>query len=171
MRTLFTLFDSYEEAKEAIQSLLEANFDEKAMNVIVREEIAKKKMEVNLHAVDVKKSDEVDGVTVEGMAQLLGGEQPVELPGVGAVLAAGELATNAARTASASAAADVGLKAALQELDVPRDVAERYRQGINEGGVLLWVRTEDERAPAAASALQKESDVEVNDYSGNAPIR
>lgn len=170
MKSIFALYDNYADADQAVNALLEEGFDEDQMNVLVREQIAKKNLDVGLHRVDVQKSDEVGRQTVRGLPALLGGEQPVPVPDIGGVLAAGDLATNTAQAASASWAPDTGLQKALMELSVPEDVAAAYRDGINEGGLLLWVRTADDQAPAAANALEMNNGKRVSDYSGNAPL-
>ena len=171
MKSIFASFASYEDAEQGVGALVEAGFDDESMNVIVREQMAKRRLDVNLHEVDVKKSDDVGDVAVQGLTQLLGGQQPVPLPGVGAVLAAGKTATNVAQSASASGAADEGLKEALVALNVPPEIAGDYRKTVDDGGVLFWIRVEDERAGAAANILRAENGRQVADYAGNAPIR
>lgn len=169
-KTIFALFDDYADAEAALDNLLEHDFTEDEMNVLVREQLAKERMDVNLHAVDVKKSGEVGDVTVRGLPRLLGGEQPVHLPGVGNVLAAGELATLMARSASSTAAADQGLKQALVEMNVPEDRARDFREALEKGSVLFWMRADEEQAPAAANVLRKKNGKHVADYAGNEPL-
>ena len=169
-KTIFALFDSYSDAKAALDSLVEHDFSEDEMNVLVREQLAKEQMEVDLHEVDIQKSDEVGEVTIRGLPRLLGGQQPVHLPGVGDVLAAGNVATVMARTASSTGTADVGLKQALVEMNVPEDLATTFREALAEGGVLFWIRTGEEKAPAAAGVLREENGRHVADYAGKQPL-
>src|SRR5690606_30761255 len=119
------------------------------------------------HAVDVQKSEELGGKTVHGLAALFGGEQPVHVGGSGDLLAGGELATLLATRASATNNGGDALQEALEEFGVPRDTATDFREGIVDGGVLLWVRTQDERATAAASALRAQNGQGVGAYSGS----
>ena len=171
MKSIFAQFDNYEDAQKAVDALVEEGFDEASMNAIVREQMAKRRLDVNLHEVDVMKSDAVGADTARGLTRLLGGQQPVPLPGVGEVLAGGNLATNVAQAASASGATDVGLKEALAKMGVPEETAESYRAAVEGGGVLFWIRVEDERAAEAANLLRAENGRQVSDYAGNAPIR
>lgn len=165
MKTIFALFQSYADAEEAVNGLLEENFDEEQMNVIVREDTAKENLNIDLHAADVRKTDEVGEQTIHGLQQLLGGEQPVHVPDIGPVLAAGELATILSKGASASWAPDQALTAVLEGFGVPGDAAEAYREGINQGGVLIWVRVEDDEAAAAAGALREQNGQHVGAHS------
>lgn len=169
-KTIFALFDNYPDAKAALDNLLDHDFAEDEMNVLVREQLAKDQMKVGLHEVDVKKSDEVGDISVRGLPRLLGGQQPVHLPGVGNVLAAGNLATVMARSASSTGAEAEGLKQALKEMDVPENLAVTFRESLEEGGVLFWMRTDEEKAPEAASVLRKENGQHVADYAGNEPL-
>ena len=50
-------------------------------------------------------------------------------------------------------------------------VADAYHAGINEGGLLFWLRTDDDRAASAANHLRAEAGRHVADYAGNAPLR
>lgn len=58
-------------------------------------------------------------------------------------------------TQAASTGTDAGpLPSALQEFGVPRDLASDFHAGIVDGGVLVWVRVDDEQASAAADVLR-----------------
>ena len=94
-------------------------------------------------------------------------EQPVHVRGSGDLLAAGELATLLATRASATNNGDDPLQEALEEFGVPRNTATDYRAGIVDGGVLVWVRTQDARTGAAASALRAQNGKGVGAYPGS----
>lgn len=164
MKTIFALFDGYSGAREAVDALLENDFDEEEMNALAMESTVKENMDVDLQEVNVQKTDEVGEQTVHGLAQLFGGEQPVHVGGSGELLAGGELATILV-TQAASTGTDAGpLRSTLREFGVPQDVAQAYQAAIVDGGVLLWVRVEDERASAAASALREANGQQVGAY-------
>lgn len=164
MKTIFALFGSYDAAHGAVESLLEREFGESEMNAIALAPTVKENMDVDLHAVDVQKSEEVGGKTAQGLAALFGGEQPVHVGEMGDLLAAGELATLMTTRAAATNNGGPPMQEALEEFGVPQDVASEYARGIVEGGVLLWVRTADERAAAAASVLREQKGRGVGVY-------
>ncbi|MDX1663304.1 MAG: hypothetical protein R3272_05890 [Candidatus Promineifilaceae bacterium] len=175
MKSIFALFEDFDNAQQAVQALLQDGFEEEHMNVIVRAGVGKDWLRDNLehadlHRVDIRKSEEVGHKSARGLVALLGGEQGVPLPGIGDVLAGGELATQIAQNASATWAPEKGFKDILGELNVPDGVADAYHAGINEGGVLFWIRTADDRAAAAANHLRAEAGKHVADYAGNAPL-
>lgn len=164
MKTIFSLFEDYTNAEEAVDALLEEGLDIESLNVIVREEVAKENLDVDLRLVNVQKTDAVGQQTVRGLTQLLGGEQPVHVPDTGDVLAGGELATFVTKEAASSYAPGVALREALRDLGVPKDAAGAYQEGVEGSGVLLWVRSSDERAPAASTILETGNGKLVADY-------
>ena len=52
MKTIFALFESYDEAKAAVAELIDRHFDEGEMNVIVREPAAQAGPEADVRATD-----------------------------------------------------------------------------------------------------------------------
>lgn len=165
MKTIFAMFENYEDAKAAVDELLGREFDEREMNAIVLEEIAKDYMEVNLERVHVKVTEKVGEKTAVGLDHLLGTQQPVEIPGVGEVYATGELATVLSKTAAAPGAVAGSLKAALIDFGVREEVAKAYTVGIKDGGLLFWIRTSDERAPETINVLRDHEGAYVADHS------
>ena len=133
--------------------MLAQDFDADEMNVIVLEEVAKGNIDTDWKKLNVAVTDEVGEQTVQGLTRLLGGEQAIKLANMEDIYAAGELATVLARTASAQSAEGVGLKASLVDFNVPEGVAQVYRDGVEAGGVLFWLRTDDRRGAEATQIL------------------
>lgn len=154
MKTVFALFDEFSKASGAITQLQEHDFALDDMNALVLENVAKTQMETNLAKINVNVTDEVGSASdeLEGLARLVGGEQPVSVPEVGNVYAAGDLAT--ILTKSFSGPDSTNLQEALREFGVPDDAAAAYAKGINEGSVLLWVRSDDEKASNASNVFR-----------------
>jgi hypothetical protein len=165
MRTIFALFEGYREARSAVEELLERKFDERDMNVIVQELTAKGSMDVNFKTANVDKTRRLGGEAVQGLDQLLSGRQPLTMPDVGAVYAAGQMASvMTGEEKKAKRTRKGGLKEALMAFDVPDEIAEFYKNGVLDGGVLLWVRTDDVRAAEAAGVLSDKKGEEVANY-------
>lgn len=168
MKTIFGLFEQVAQAQTAVDALLADGFTEEEMNAIALEPTVKENIDIDLHRVDVQKSPEHGGVTVQGLAYLFGGEQPVHVGGTGHLLAGGELATLMA-TRAAAAAGNGGdpLQEALEEFGVPHNLAGAFQSGIAGGGVLLWLRTADDQAGAAANILRQQHAQGVGSYAGS----
>lgn len=164
MRTIFALFEGYAEAREAVETLRERGLDVDEMNAIISAEVARSGMDVNLRTADVRASEELGERTLHGLDRLLATEQPVPLPPVGDVLAAGELANFVVAAAGRSGAAEGGFTAALIDFGVPGDAAEAYQRGVADGGLLFWMRTEDERAGEVREVVQEQGASRVGAY-------
>ncbi|WP_119069455.1 hypothetical protein [Aggregatilinea lenta] len=129
MKTIFALFDTYEDAKAAVEGLLERDFTPDQINVVLQAPVAKTGQESG------DGSATLDRLTRE--------EQPVLLSGSGPVIAAGDLATMLVKSAAAPGTG--GLTDALQDLAIPETVAEAFASGVEEGKVLFCVKTDDDR--------------------------
>jgi hypothetical protein len=164
MKSIFGMFERYEDARATIDTLLDQGFEQDAVNVIVLEEIADDLMQVNQSQIDVKVTDEVGEKTAQGLDPLLGVQHPIDIPRVGQVYAAGELATVLAKTAAAPGAVDDGLEAALVDFGVSEATAQAYSAGVKQGGVLLWIRSDEAHASTAVETLRSQHGMWVTDY-------
>lgn len=154
MKTVFALFDDFGKADGAITQLQEHDFALDDMNALVMENVAQAQMETSSAKVNINVTDKVGASEDElhGLARLVGGEQPVSVPEVGNVYAAGELAT--ILTKSFSGPDSTSLPEAFREFGVPADAAASYTKGINDGNVLVWIRSEDEKAASASNVFR-----------------
>lgn len=163
MKSVFALFPNYEDCQAAFEALLNEGFDRQELNVIVDEAVAKTHIDVDLSEVDVKASAEVGG-RAEGLDTWLGKEQPVVVPPLDEVYAAGEMATILAKTAAAPDGG--GLRNTLANFNVSDPAAKAFAEALVEGALLFWVRTEDPRASGAAKILRKHNGLHVRNYGG-----
>ncbi len=161
MRTIFALFEGYREAKSAVEDLLEQGFDPREMNVVVQELTARGNMDVDVRTADVQKAQKTAQDAPQGIDRMIAGTQPLTVSDVGAVYAAGEMARNVVNAAHREKPPATGLKQALVAFDVPEELAEFYRDGVLEEGVLFFMRTEDRRAAEAANILAETKGKEV----------
>lgn len=161
MQSVFSLFEMYEDCEGAVDELIEQGFDEVEFNVIVDEEVAKTHLDVDLGRVDVKATDEL-GQEAKGLDILLGVEQPVVLPGLDDVYAAGDVATVLAKTAASPDTG--GLEGALVEFGVSQRIASVYVEAIEDGGLLFWLRTSDDRSSEADEILREYNGLHVTSY-------
>lgn len=154
MKTYFGLIKDYYQGDAAVEALLQRGFEQDQINVVLLEHVAKNSMEAGLNSIKVDKSEEHGQPGMHGLDDLLGGEQAVTIPDVGRVYAAGQLANLLTNIAAMPGVADGGLKAALLEFNLSPDAAEFFMEGVRDGGLLFFIRTEDERAREAAEILR-----------------
>lgn len=136
MKTIVALFESPDEAEAAVAELIDRDFDEGEMNLIVREPLTRA-------GVDAK-------VRETNKAGLPG--RSVIMPDMGAVCVAGKIAAATAGGVVPEMAAH-DLRDILAGLGVPKELAEFYRDGVQGGGLLFWVRADNRRAVEATDIL------------------
>jgi hypothetical protein len=107
---------------------------------------------------------DVDEMNALISAEVARGGMDVNLPPVGDGLAAGELANFVVAAAGRSGAAEGGFTAALIDFGVPGHAAEAYQRGVADGGLLFWMRTEDERAGEVREVVQEQGASRVGAY-------
>lgn len=165
MQVIYALFDRYTDARAAVEELLDEGYEEREMNALVQAEVAKEYMELDLERVDVKVTDAVGERTAHGFDPFLAAQTPVSIPGLGKVYAAGDLATVLVKTAATHGAGSEGLRTALQDA-VPADAARVFAEGVSQGGVLFWIRTDEEQGAVVAQTLRRHHGKQVGDYVG-----
>jgi hypothetical protein len=163
MKSVFALFENYVDCREAVDDLLHADFDDEEINVIVDAEVAKTYMDVNLERAAIEATDEI-GEEATGLDIILGAERPLEVPPLGNIYAAGEIATV---LVNAAAAPDTtGVENMMEEFGVPSSASGTYVETIATGGVVFWIRTEDDRASQAREILRAHNGLEIVSYGG-----
>jgi hypothetical protein len=155
VKTVFALFDDYQNARQAVDALVQKGLDEEEMNALVQAAVAKDALDVGPHEVHVKKTDEIGEKELHGLDAILGGHRPVRLPDVEMVYAAGEIATIMANAAAAPGTSEGQIDELLVEFGLSPQQAGIYGDGIKGGGVLFWVRVEDEQTPEASETLRQ----------------
>ena len=160
-KTVIGLFDRMEEARHVVQALIDHGFP--------RDDISLVSCRNDEGAYITERGDEQTrgavigagaGAALGGLGGLLVGLGALAIPGVGPIIAAGPLLTALAGVGIGAAAG--GLIGALTDLGVPEEEAHAYAEGVRQGGVLLAVDTDDERADRAAEIMERAGAVDVD---------
>ena len=155
MRTVSRLFDSYEQARQAVTDLKSAGIPESDISIVAN----------NVDKSHDSDGDGVDdraegagtgagvGATLGGAAGLLTGLGILAIPGVGPVVAAGWLASTALGALAGGAAG--GVIGALTQAGVDEEDAHVYAEGVRRGGTLVTVRADEDVATRADAILDR----------------
>ena len=164
--TVTGLFDTYDDAKIAVQELEAAGVPHRDISLVANN-VAGEHAGVSDDAAhragaDAGKGAGV-GATVGGVGGLLAGLGLLAIPGLGPVVAAGWLASTAvgAIVGGAVGAAAGGLVGALTKEGVPEEDANVYAEGVRRGGTLVTAKVADDLAPAARFILTKNRTVDI----------
>lgn len=157
MKTVVGLMDSFAEARELINDLLDNGFPEDGIGLIAR----KPEEESQAAAREERSDEQISGVTkgvgagaaVGGVAGLVIGIAAFTVPGIGAVMAAGPVA--AALAGIGLGAVTGGVYGAIRNLGVPDEEAEYYAERVQHGGVLVTVETDESGADDAAGIMYR----------------
>jgi len=164
VKTIFWLFADYPTAKSAVAGLSARGFEEAKMDAIALEDVVKDAMDEDWATVATQVTDKVGEQTLEGLDRLFGGERPVKGPGMENLLSTGTLATLTVKTALELGGKEGGFRDALADLGVPRDLTVKFVDGIKQGGVLFWLRCDDDQVPKANNALREHQSAILASY-------
>ena len=147
MRTVLGLFLERANAEEAIKDLNEAGFRRNEVSILAREEVVEDIVddERGEAAVESAGVGALGGTALGGLVGLIAGASALVIPGIGPALAAGTWATVLGTTAAGAGigAAYGGFVGALIGFGVAEEQTHIYVEGMERGGLLLLVQTED----------------------------
>lgn len=157
MKTVVGLFKGMPEARGAVQDLENAGFAREDIGILANEEAARSYAGSSGHtdtegAGSGAMKGAGTGAAIGGGIGLIAGLTSLAIPGFGAVIAAGPIASALAGAGIGAAAG--GLIGGLTKVGVSEHDAEHYAEGVRRGGVLVTVRTADEMAEQAADILE-----------------
>ncbi|CAN5133287.1 hypothetical protein BH09PSE2_BH09PSE2_05070 [soil metagenome] len=167
VQTITGLFDSYADAKRAVQSLEDAGVPHRDISIIANnahgEHVVGDDLQRGDRAVEDAEKGAGIGATVGGVGGLLAGLGLLAIPGLGPVVAAGWLASTAlgAVVGGAVGAAAGGLVGALTKEGVSEEDAHVYAEGVRRGGTLVTARVGDDLVPTATRLLNDMPVVDV----------
>jgi hypothetical protein len=149
MEAIFGLFANYEQARAAIELLVEHRFRPENMNLLISESAVKDRFRGWLDLANALATE-----LPPGLDRLLAGKQPLNIHDAGNIHAAGDEAVILAKTASIAESRSEGLVSTLVAFGLPKEVAEESRNTISGGGALFWLKTEETRTADAANILR-----------------
>ena len=158
MKTVVGLFDSRQQAEEAVSELRAKNFNHEEISLIAKDErsgggAGKDRSGHDFETGDIGIDSDVSSGTTWGGA--LGGATGLALsagalaiPGIGPIVAMGPLA------ATLGGALTGGLAGGLIDLGIPENEGRDIENEIRGGSTLAVVETDQSRAEEAASILR-----------------
>jgi hypothetical protein len=165
-RTVTAMFDRYHDAAEAVGRLEAAGIPHADIS-IVSNDATKRDSYTTTGAT--KDHDATGtgtgtgaslGTVLGGGAGLLAGLGMLAIPGLGPVVAAGWLASTL--VGAGAGAATGGLIGALTGAGIDETHAHSYAEGINRGGTLVTVRTDETRVATVTDILDDEGTVDLD---------
>ncbi len=158
------VFDSGDEAVQAIDDLKAQGYDRDAISVVARDrdEIDDIYDETGTKTEEGLATGAATGGVLGGLAGFLAGVGALAIPGVGPILAAGPIA--ATLTGAAVGAGAGGLAGALIGMGIPEDEAGRYETDVKAGKILVLVDEDGRNLGAGETGAVTGN---TNDWSGS----
>lgn len=163
MPTIHALFDTYADARRAVNALEAHGVERGDISVVAN----KSDVVVEEHENRIAEGAELGtdiGAIAGGAGGAMAGLGLVIIPGIGPVLAAGWLATAAVGFVAGAAAGLVagGFIGALVEAGIPEQYAHSYAEGIKSGGTLVTARVSDRKFARAHAILNEAPSIDVS---------
>lgn len=164
MKTVVGLFDTFEDAQNAVRDLRSAGFSGDDISLVAQDEGG----HYAQHLQGGEKQNVGDGAAagagigavLGGLGGLLLGLGALAIPGIGPILAAGPIV--AALGGAGVGAIAGGIVGALVDLGIPEEHANMYAEGIRRGGTLVVARTSDEMADQAADVMNRYHPIDID---------
>ncbi|MGF6174390.1 general stress protein [Ensifer sp. 4252] len=163
MKTVTGLFDTYDEASEAVRELKAAGIADDDISMVASNAEGRYKVDDTEGAAGGAGTGAGIGAAVGGAGGLLTGLGLMAIPGVGPVVAAGWLAATAAGAAAGAVAGGAagGIIGALTGSGVREEDAHVYAEGVRRGGTLVTARVNDGDVAQAEAILQRSNWVDL----------
>lgn len=176
MKTIVGSFDSFDEAKQVAQELMDSGFRDSDVSVIANNASGQYGGAplttdggglTDTRAGDRDVVDDASGAAtgavtggvVGGAAGLAASLMGLAIPGIGPIIAAGPIV--AALSGAGVGAVAGGLIGGLTDMGVSKTDAEYYAESVRRGGALVTVRAEDTRAERAAEILRDHGAIDI----------
>jgi len=164
MNTVVALYDSIEQAKQAVQALKNAGYNSTDISFVANDTTGEYAQDLTTNTADGAATGATAGAIIGGIGGLLVGIGALVIPGIGPVLAAGPLAAAATTLLGAGiGAAAGGLLGALVDLGIPEEEAGYYAEGVRRGGALVTAHVDDNRTADATRILDMYNPINVNE--------
>jgi uncharacterized protein (TIGR02271 family) len=182
MKTVVGLFDNFNDAQQVVQDLVNSGFSRNNISLVANnadnrygdgtttggsaggDGIIRDTDGSGGPVAEAAGTGAKAGTYVGGALGLLAGLGLAVIPGVGPVLAAGEIATVLGSTAlgAGAGAAAGGLLGALVGLGIPEAEAGYYSEGVRRGGSLITASVPDERVDEAVAIMNRHNAVDID---------
>lgn len=156
-RSVVGVFYDKDGAESALRELKEKGF-EKEISLVAKDE---EKDQMSMENQDLTEGAFTGGA-IGGVAGLLAGTGALLIPGIGPIVAAGPIA------ATLTGVVTGGLAGSLVDYGIPEERREHYEEQVKQGGILITLKSAEEKVDEAAEILRNHGaeDVETNSLQG-----
>ena len=173
MKTIVALFEDLEDARDAVEDLVDNGIPRADINLVARDVESRysryfddegRLRHENRHDRDDTDGEEIalgaaGGAVIGGLAGVLIGMGLLAIPGLGPIIAAGPIA--AGLSGAALGAVTGGLLGALVDLGVPEEHAGYYAEGVRRGSTMVAVKVAEHQVEEVTSIMDDHDPVDL----------
>lgn len=165
MRTVTGLYDTYDDARNAVKALEDAGVSSDHISIVSNKDGREDVEGQGNNAAEGAGTGAGIGALAGGAGGLLTGLGIMAIPGVGPVVAAGWLAATAAGAVAGAVVGGAagGMVGAMMESGVPEKDAHVYAEGVRRGGSVVTAKVEDDKVAASQAILNGSRSVDLAD--------
>lgn len=163
MRTITGLYDSYDDARDAVKALEDAGVPSDHISIISNKDGKEDIEGQGNNAAEGAGTGAGIGAVAGGAGGLLTGLGIMAIPGVGPVVAAGWLAATAVGAVAGAVAGGAvgGIVGAMIESGVKEEDAHVYAEGVRRGGAVVAAKVEEDKIAASEAILRSTHSVDL----------
>jgi len=160
MKTISHVYDTYGQARAAVQSLEASGIASRDISMVANKYVSERY--AHLDEVSSTGAGAGVGAVAGGSAGLLAGLGLVAIPGLGPVVAAGWIAATAVGAAAGAVAGATvgGLVGVLQEAGEPEVRAHVYSEAVRRGATLVTAKVADVDAARVRNILEEHEPID-----------
>ncbi|TMC57730.1 MAG: hypothetical protein E6J26_05930 [Chloroflexi bacterium] len=163
MRSVVGLFDDFGQAQQAVREMLAMGIKQDDISLVANDVAGRYKTSPDAGEAGKRLTGTGTGAVLGGAAGLLVGLTALVIPGIGPVIAAGQLgaalATGLISTSVGAVAG--GVLGALADLGMTQEDANYYVEAVRRGGTLVTVGADDQLTPRVEDLLRRHGAIDI----------
>lgn len=167
MKTVVSLYDSIEDARDVVEDLVDAGIARDDISLVARDVEGQYGSYLEEGYAEAEGEDvgeaaaggAMGGAVVGGLTGILVGLGAFAIPGIGPVIAAGPLV--AGLTGAAVGAVTGGILSALVEWGIPEEEAGYYAESVRRGSTLVAARVMEDRVDDVVEIMEEYDPVDI----------
>lgn len=164
MKLMVGLFNTYQDAEQALRELQNIGIPREQISIIARDEVLRERVLGEESQAQHVGAGAVGGTAVGGLGGLLIGLSAITIPGLGPIVTTGTILTAIGSTAAGAGigAATGGIIGALTSAGIPEMDAHVYAESIRRSNIVVTAEAQEEQAQQVQQAFDRAHAVDVN---------
>lgn len=162
MESVYSVFEGLNNARDALDRLIEAGVKQEEINVIVQEDVLKRTTtDVRREGAQSEKQPPSRGKQSAFLDRFLADRRPVRFPDQGRMYFAGSSIEEIAQIITTEPEGAQTITGILNKAEVPHDLVEYYADQIEHGDVFIWTKSSEVSAKQIREIMHEHKGAEM----------